>query len=366
VAQVVVPIGRGLLHGKIEGVGRSPELATNDLRSVLADTGIRHVRAPISNSGLVAGGLDLPHKQVSGILNRTVARRTIEKSGVNEHDEPRRAVAVGMYIDDNLAYANCPLWKEHGHPQKVYDCLIELHEVNWRRRQLLHAKCPHSVLIDHCSAALVLPVICDFDVHLYGEGYGFAPLEAHWAQFSLIKAMDAQGCHWAGGKESERCATELAYNYDLLTGGGQYCYSDWRLWPKKFPYASGVTKEEPLFVKAYTLAQYYFGIYESRPYYFADSASPFSASTPLTYATIYRNDVWKDYLVVLANMNAETKGTSLAFRSPDRLGLRPGGRYALLDVNDRKSRDVAGDRLLKEGLGNVRVPGRGMKLFYPH
>jgi len=270
----------------------------------------------------------------------------------------------GMYIDDNLAYANCTLWKEHGHPQKVYDCLIELHEMNWRRRQLLHTRCPHAVLIDHCSTAMVLPVICDFDVHLYGEGYGFAPLDSHWAQFGLIRSMDAQGCHWAGGKESERCATELAYNYDLLTGGGQYCYSDWRLYPQKFPYASGVTREEPLFVRAYNLAQYYFGIYESRPYYFADSTSPFSTGTPHTYATIYRNDVWKDCLVVVANMSAEAKVASLAFRSPERLGLRPGGSYALLDVNDRKRRDVAGNLLLKQGLGNVRVPGRGLKLFY--
>ncbi|MCR4412118.1 MAG: hypothetical protein NUV77_06795 [Thermoguttaceae bacterium] len=270
----------------------------------------------------------------------------------------------GMYIDDNLGYANCPLWREHGHPEKVYDCLIELHEMNWRRRQLLRARCPHAVLVDHCSTALVLPVICDFDVHLYGEGYGFAPLEVHWAQFSLIKSMDAQGCHWAGGKEKERCATELAYNYDLLTGGGQYCYSDWRLYPKKFPYASGVTKEEPLWVKAYNLAQGYFGMYESQPYYFAESAGLFETSAPLTYATIYRNDVWKDHLVVLANMNAEAQETSLTLRSPQRLGLRPAGRYALLDVNDRKVRHVAGDRLLREGLANIRVPGHGMKLFY--
>ncbi len=270
----------------------------------------------------------------------------------------------GMYIDDNLAYANCPLWKEHGHPQQVYDCLIELHEMNWRRRQLLRSKCPHAVLIDHCSTALVLPVICDFDVHLYGEGYGFAPLETHWAQFSLIKAMDAQGCHWAGGKEKERCATELAYNYDLLTGGGQYCYSDWRLYPRKFPYASGVTKEEPLLVKAFTLAQFYFGLYESTPYYFADSAGLFSTSTPRTYATIYRNEVWKVYLVVLANMNAGAKQTSVVIRSPERLGIKPDGRYLLLEVNDRKRRRVEGKELLKQGTGVVAVPGQGMKLFY--
>ena len=245
----------------------------------------------------------------------------------------------GMYIDDNLAYANCTLWKEHGHPQKVYDCLIELHEMNWRRRQLLHAKCPHAVLIDHCSTALILPVICDFDVHLYGEGYGFAPLETHWAQFSLIKSHGRPGLPLGRGQgEASGVRRRLAYNYDLLTGGGQYCYSDWRLYPQKFPYASGVTKEEPLFVRAYTLAQYYFGMYESRPYYFAESASLFSTSTPLTYATIYRNDVWKDYLLVLANMNAEAKETSLVIRSPERLGIRPDGSYVLLEVNDRKSR----------------------------
>ena len=270
----------------------------------------------------------------------------------------------GMYIDDNLAYANCPLWKEHGHPEKVYDCLIELHEMNWRRRQLLDAKCPHAVLIDHCSTALVLPVICDFDVHLYGEGYGFAPLETHWAQFSLIKALDAQGCHWAGGKESERCATELAYNYDLLTGGGQYCYSDWRLYPEKFPYASGVTKEEPLLVKAFTLAQFYFGLYESKPCYFADSVGLFFTGSPLTYATIYRNEMWNDYLVVLANMDGKAQETSLVIRSPGDLGLRPDGSFVLLEVNDGKSHRLRGQQLLKHGIGRVRVPGRGMKLLY--
>jgi len=211
---------------------------------------------------------------------------------------------------------------------------------------------------------LILPTICDFDVHLYGEGYGFAPLETHWAQFSLIKAMDAQGCHWAGGKEKERCITELAYNYDLLTGGGQYCYSDWRLWPKKFTYASGVTKEEPLFVKAFTLAQFYFGMYESKPNYFADSAGVFATTAPLTYATIYRNDVWKDHLLVLANMNAEAKETSLVIRSSERLGIRPDGKYVLWEVNDRRPRRVEGKELLKQGTGTVSVPGRGMKLFF--
>ncbi len=36
----------------------------------------------------------------------------------------------------------------------------------------------------------------------------------------------------------------------------------------------------------------------------------------------------------------------------------------MLDVNDRKSRRVGGEELLKRGLAGVRVPGRGLKLFY--
>ena len=62
----------------------------------------------------------------------------------------------GIYLDNNLAYANCTLWKEHGHPRQVYDCLIELHEMNWRRRELLRSKCPHAVLVSHCASAPIL------------------------------------------------------------------------------------------------------------------------------------------------------------------------------------------------------------------
>jgi hypothetical protein len=270
----------------------------------------------------------------------------------------------GMYLDDNLAYPACVHWREHGHPQAPYDCMIELHEMNWLRRQLLRQKCPHAVLADHCSWAVFLPVICDFDVHLFGEGYDLLPLETHWARFGVIKSLNAQGGHWPGGKESERCTTRAAYNYDLLTGGGQYWYIDWRLYPQKFPYSSGVTKEEPLLVRAYNLAQYYFGRYESRAYCFDESAGLFKASAPLTYAAIYRNDVWKDYLVVLANMNAEAKETSLVLQSPERLGIKPDGRYVLLDVIGRTSRQVQAKELRDQGIAKVQVPGRGTKLFY--
>jgi hypothetical protein len=33
-------------------------------------------------------------------------------------------------------------------------------------------------------------------------------------------------------------------------------------------------------------------------------------------------------------------------------------------VNDQEIRDVAGSLLVKEGLGKIRVPGRGLNLFY--
>ncbi|MGZ5507374.1 MAG: hypothetical protein ACXWKH_13425, partial [Limisphaerales bacterium] len=69
----------------------------------------------------------------------------------------------GIYLDDNMAYPTCRLWQEHGHPQKVYDCLIELHEMNWRRRELLRQKNPHQVLVSHNTRGIIQPVICDFD-----------------------------------------------------------------------------------------------------------------------------------------------------------------------------------------------------------
>lgn len=275
-----------------------------------------------------------------------------------------RYAVDGMYIDDNLAYANCPLWREHGHPQSVYDSLIELHEMNWRRRQLLRARRPHAVLIDHCAKATVLPVICDFDAHLHGEGYTFASAEDYWAQYGAFENMYAQGCIWPGGKEGVRSATGAAFNLDLLTGGGKYMYIDWRLYPEKFPYSAGVGKDEPLFVRAYNLAQYGFGMYESTPFHAFESADLFSTSAPGTHATIYRNDVWRDHLIVMANMNAEAVETGLVFRSPERLGLGPDGTHALLEVNAGTCRRVTGRELLDRGISGVRLPGQGLELFH--
>ena len=140
-----------------------------------------------------------------------------------------------MYVDDSLPYANCRLWKEHGHPQPVYDCLMELHEVNWARRRTFLEHCPHALLFDHCSWCTLLPIIGAFDSHLYGEGYNMSTPEAYWNHFGALKSLYGQGHICPGDSESVRCPTESAYAFDLLCGGGQYTYLDWRLYPKKFP-----------------------------------------------------------------------------------------------------------------------------------
>ncbi|MHB8902808.1 MAG: hypothetical protein ACYC6Y_28950 [Thermoguttaceae bacterium] len=112
------------------------------------------------------------------------------------------------------------------------------------------------------------------------------------------------------------------------------------------------------------LAQHYFGLYESTPFYFADSGSLFATGTPLTYATVYRNDVWNDLMAVVANMKDQAQETSLAIRDADRLGLSPDGSYAVLDVNEGKLREVEASRLGYEKLGGLQLPGGGLKLVY--
>ena len=269
----------------------------------------------------------------------------------------------GMYIDDNLPYANCTLWKEHGHPQPVYDCLIELHDMNWRRRQLLRSKCPHAVLIDHCSMGFILPTLSAFDGHLFGEGYSFPSIEAYWNTYGSFQNMPAQGYLFAGDSETTRCGAEIAYAFDLLTGGGQYCWLDWRLWPKKFPYAAGVTPYEVLFVRTFNLAQCYFGMYESEPYYFATSKEMFTTTAPGTYATVYCNRVWNDLLVALANMGKVAAKTSLLFHRAQKLPLVADRRYAVYDVHLRTVATIRGGEVLKPFTDLVLAP-RQLRLFY--
>ena len=269
----------------------------------------------------------------------------------------------GMYIDDNLPYANCTLAEEHGHPEATYDCLIELHDMNWRRRQLFRARCPHAVLIDHCSRGIILPAIAPFDGHLFGEGYSFPSIESYWDAFASFHNMPAAGSLFAGDSESTRCAAEIAYVFDLLTGGGQYCYLDWRLWPKKFPYAAGVHPNEALFVRTYNRAQYYFGLYEAEPYYFATATDRFTTTAPGTYATIYHNTVWNDALVVLANMSVEPAKTAIAFHGPPLPPLAGDRLTAVYDVNLGSVSHAQGDEL-PALFREITVNPRAMKLFY--
>lgn len=201
----------------------------------------------------------------------------------------------GMYIDDNLAYPNCKRWKEHNHPQKVYDCLIELHDVNWRRRITLKEKIPHVVLIEHCSKAFVLPVIAPFDMHLFGEGYDFTSVEEFRATFGSFSNMYGHGCLYVGDDETQRCPSASAYTFDLLTGGGQYCTVDWRIWSKKFPYAAGVQPEEINHINTYNLMQYYLGMYETDP------LMELKTNIAETYAVLYHNRVSDDCLLIIAN-----------------------------------------------------------------
>jgi len=270
----------------------------------------------------------------------------------------------GIYLDDNLAYGNCMLWKEHRHPRPVYDCLIELHEMNWRRRELMRRKCPHVVLVSHSTSGFILPVIADFDALLYGEGYSFDSLENYWDNYwAWSQNLPAQGMIWPGDDESIRCAAALAYNFDLLTGGGQYTQLDWRLFRKKFSYAAGVTAFEADYAKTYNLAQYYFGLYESKSFYPLNSATLFSTTTRRTYASVYHNEMWNDWLIPVANMDAKAQKTSLAFHSPQPLGIAPGKNYLLFNVHRRTARTFPVGSL-PQGLSDISIPGHNLQLFY--
>jgi hypothetical protein len=269
----------------------------------------------------------------------------------------------GIYLDDNLAYANCTLWKEHGHPRQIYDCLIELHEMNWRRRQLLRSRVPHAVLLSHNTKAFILPLLADFDVQYFGEGYCFDSAQDYWNNYRAWSlAMNAQGMICPGDDEGVRCSAAVACNYDLLTGGGQYSQMDWRLFPKKFHYAGGVTDRELDYSRTYNLAQYYFGLFESKPFYFANSTNLFTTTAPQTYAAVYQNQLWNDWLIPVANMGTQPQTTALVFRSPKALGIRPERKFLLFDVHQRIAKVVAGDAL-NQAFSGITVPGQDLQLF---
>lgn len=269
----------------------------------------------------------------------------------------------GIYLDDNLAYPNCTLQKEHGHPQPTYDCLIELHEMNWRRRQLLLRRIPHAVLISHCTKAFVLPVIADFDALLYGEGYSFASPQDYWVNYAAhLQSLRVQGVLYAGGKDAVRCPAAIAYNYDLLSGGGQYCQLDWRLFREKFPHAKDVLPTERLYCETYNPAQFYFGLHESTPYYFATATNRFHLTNPRTHATLYHNRVWNEWMFAIANTSARTEHTSLTLQPAALPGLSARKNYLLFDAQQRTTQILAG-KSLPAALENLAVTGENLRLL---
>jgi hypothetical protein len=268
----------------------------------------------------------------------------------------------GMYIDDNFALSGCQLPAEHGHPRPGYDCLIELHDLNWRRRQLLRAHCPHAVLVGHCGRGLALPVICDYDVQLYGEGRTFGSLADYWDYFGSVQKLDSQGCIWPGDSEDVRCATDAAYAFDLLTGGGQYCYIDWRLFPAKFPYAKGVDLREAAVVRDHNRTQHYFGLSESRRHFFSDSPALVVTGTAGFHATAYRNEIWDDVLVAVANLGRTDGATTLLFPRPRELGLATQDSCWIIDGATRGTRSVAPGELT-QGIPNVTVGAMSCRLL---
>jgi hypothetical protein len=272
----------------------------------------------------------------------------------------------GIYLDDNITRAtDCPHWQAHGHPRPVYDCLIELHEVNWRRRRFLLERAPHMLLIDHCTIGLWLPLLSSFDVHLYGEGYGIVTPSDYWNFYGMIKSMNAQGNLWPGGMDGARFATPGAYVLDLLTGGGQYAYIDWRLFTEKFTYAAGVLENEAALLKAFNLAQHYFGMHESVALSFADSESAASSSNPSIAVAGYRNQTWEDSLLVIGNVESEPSAGSVNLHQPGKLGLDPAKIYGVFDVLERRYRRSPGNEL-NLLLQDVSLPGDGLRLLYMH
>jgi hypothetical protein len=272
----------------------------------------------------------------------------------------------GIYLDDNITQGpSCPHWQLHGHPRPGYDCLIELHEVNWRRRRFLLERVPHMLLVDHCNIGLWLPLLAPFDAHLYGEGHNISTLDGYWNFYGKIRSMHAQGNLWPGGVDGARFATPGAYTLDLLTGGGQYMYIDWRLFTKKFPHAAGVLPEETAFVRAFNLAQHYFGMHESTAQIFSESAEIISGANPATAVTTYQNRTWGDQLIVIGNASDAPLTDSISLHSPQELGIDPSQEYGLFDVVERTYQRSSGADL--EGLfGSLKLPANGLRLLYLH
>ncbi|MBA3483230.1 MAG: hypothetical protein H0T51_15585, partial [Pirellulales bacterium] len=155
------------------------------------------------------------------------------------------------------------------------------------------------------------------------------------------------------------------YTLDLLTGGGQYMYIDWRLFTKKFPHAAGVLAEETAFVRAFNLAQHYFGMHESTPHIFAESAAIISGANPAAAVTTYQNRTWGDQLIVIGNASDAPVTDSVTLHRPQDLGIDPAQAYGVFDIVERTyTRSSGAD--LDGALQNLKLPANGLRLFYLH
>jgi hypothetical protein len=270
----------------------------------------------------------------------------------------------GIYLDDNITQGpNCPHWEAHGHPRPGYDCLIEMHEVNWRRRRYLLERVPHLLLVDHSNIGLWLPLLSPFDAHLYGEGHRIATLRDYWNFYGIVKSMNAQGNLWPGGLDGARFATPGAYVLDLLTGGGQYMYIDWRLFTTKFPYAAGVLANEKELVKAFNLAQHYFGLHDSIPYMFDEAKQILGSDSPSMAVAAYRHKTWGDLLLAVGNIESTAGAGSIVLHQPRQLGIDAQGKYGTFDVLERTYRESKSSDLA-DGLKNLALPANGLRLIY--
>jgi hypothetical protein len=103
-------------------------------------------------------------------------------------------------------------------------------------------------------------------------------------------------------------------------------------------------------------------LYESKPCYFSDPAGLFATTVPQTYATVYRNQVWENWLIPIANMDPKDRKTALEFRSPQALGILPKQDYVLFDVRQRLTKALTGANL-NQAFSDISIPGQSLHLF---
>ena len=84
--------------------------------------------------------------------------------------------------------------------------------------------------------------------------------------------------------------------------------------------------------------------------------------TPGFRATAYRNEIWNDVLVAVANLGGTDGATTLQFPRPRELGLATQDSYWITDGATRDTRSVAPEELA-EGIPNVTVGAMSCRLL---